>query len=434
MQISQKGVSKTLILVILGLAAVSLLFLFRGENIQTKPRETSAPPSAGAPSPREVSFTAPDGYALSATYWGSDAQPPQPAVILVHQFNSTRHDFDAFVPLLREHGYAVLAYDIRGFGESKNGPADINDFPKDVSGAVAYLKAQADVDHSRIGIIGASVGANVAFVASGSIPDIHAAVALSPSDTGARGVLLGNDVPQFSPGRILIASDEREKRDADAIFAKSGEPKEQRVYPGFGHGVGLLRSEEAQKDIISFLGRMLPPAAPSSRSDIHIPLVLHLVTHSGRVSTARDEENVRALLKKSQAIWDQAHIVFDPTFVETAFDKEAQAAVEQQAFQTLYERLPLRDGALHIVFVRTLGGLNGVAIPPSLALVADRTTVNDFRAAAHEIGHLLGLSHTSDSEARLLFRGANGTQLTEAEIDVARRTAESLRMSGATHS
>ena len=83
---------------------------------------------------------------------------------------------------------------------------------------------------------------------------------------------------------------------------------------------------------------------------------------------------------------------------------------------------------MHIFFVRTLHGINGISISPSIALVADVTTVNDFRATAHEIGHLLGLSHVFGSKSRLLFQGVNGTTLVDSEIEIAHTSAEFLEM------
>lgn len=200
---------------------------------------------------KEISFRASDGYELKATLWTSRVASA-PAIILVHQYGSNRHDFDTFVPSLLREGYIVLAYDIRGFGESQNGAVNINDFPKDVEGAITFLKSEKSLP-SRIAIIGASVGANVAFVTSGSISDISAAVSLSPSNTGARGVLMGRDISGFNPHAILIASDEREKSDADFIFNLSHDPKVEKTYPGFGHGVRLLGSPDARRDIIVFL-------------------------------------------------------------------------------------------------------------------------------------------------------------------------------------
>lgn len=425
---ASKQFLKLLIAGLIGVGVLGIFLFFRAGEDKKLLNETQT--FNNSSSGVNVSFLAADGYKLSGTYWTSDSKERRPAIILSHQFNSTRHDYDSFVPLLLKNGYAVLAYDTRGFGESKNGTANINNFPKDVLGAVDFLKKQAEVDSSRIGIIGASVGANVAFVVSGSIKEIRAAVALSPSNTGARGVLLGNDLPNFYPSRIFIASDEREKDDADFIYAKAADPKEQHIYPGFGHGIGLLRSEEAQNDILLFLERMFTADVSTPLyQDIHIPVVLHVVKNSGQISSARREDKVSALFQKAQTIWNQARIVFDVKIEETALGSNIQKAIERQNFADLYAVLPKNDRVFHIFFVRTLNGPNGISIAPSLALIADSTTVNDFRATAHEIGHLLGLSHTDDSQERLLFRGANGTELAPEEVLLARQGAELFKQS-----
>ncbi len=164
-----------------------------------------------------------------------------------------------------------------------------------------------------------------------------------------------------------------------------------------------------------------------TEEEIRIPIVLHVVRDSGLMSTTRDNENILALFEQSQAIWSQANIAFDVVVEETVLDEKVQQAVMQGNFGALYTTFPSNDSALHIFFVRTLGRANGLAVAPSLALVADVTTVNDFRATAHEVGHLLGLEHTAPDRGRLLFRGANGTNLIESEIVRARENAQLLQ-------
>ena len=162
--------------------------------------------------------------------------------------------FVAFIPTLLDNGYSVLAYDIRGFGKSSHGSASITDYPKDITGAVTFLSRQGGVAKDKIAVLGASVGANVAFVASGIDPRVKATVVLSPSNTGA---LSPSNVSNFNPHNILIASDEAEKPDANAVFAASGQVKVQKVYPGAGHGVEILKNAQAQKDILDFLKNLL---------------------------------------------------------------------------------------------------------------------------------------------------------------------------------
>lgn len=255
------SIKDNMIMIIVVLLVLAGVF-FASRWFSSGPVEEEVPvdtaSSITGPAVRDVTFTASDGYKLSGTYSLPSQGIGLPTVILVHQYNTDRHDYDTLVPKLVADGYAVLAYDTRGSGASKNGPADVKDFPKDVVGAVQFLKTQKDVDTAHIGVIGASVGANEAFIASGALADIKVAVALSPSATaGTRALLSGEGIENFHPHNILVASDEKEKADADVIFARSAEVKSQKTYPGFGHGVSILASDQAVQDILSFLQKFL---------------------------------------------------------------------------------------------------------------------------------------------------------------------------------
>lgn len=236
---------------------IGTIFFPKKTGLESKRETLSEEESPKRSGSQEVSFKATDGYDLSGTFWKTTRSASAAAVVLVHQFQSNRHDFDSFISPLLKEGYNVLAYDTRGFGQSSHGPTQINDFPKDIEGAVRFLENQASVNLQKIAVVGASVGANEAFVASGSVAQVKAAVALSPSNTGNRGVLMGFDLPNFLPRNILVASDEKEKPDADIIFAFCQEPKVQKIYPGFGHGRNLLKSPEARADVLSFLKERL---------------------------------------------------------------------------------------------------------------------------------------------------------------------------------
>ena len=100
-------------------------------------------------------------------------------------------------------------------------------------------------------------------------------------------------------------------------------------------------------------------------------------------------------------------------------------AVNFGDYRQLYKIIP-QDEAIHIFFVRDLRRINGIALGPRLVLVADVTSVNDYRATSHEIGHLLGLSHTDESRNRLMFQGVNGEKLEESEIQASRKGVNQL--------
>ncbi len=69
---------------------------------------------------------------------------------------------------LTRHGIAVLRYDDRGVGESQGvfEEARVTDFSKDAQAAFRYLATRADIDQSRIGLVGHSEGGLVALLAS----------------------------------------------------------------------------------------------------------------------------------------------------------------------------------------------------------------------------------------------------------------------------
>jgi cephalosporin-C deacetylase-like acetyl esterase len=192
----------------------------------------------------DITFVTPDNVVIKGTWYSSTNNFHAPIIILIHQYQTSRHDFDAFIPTLLTQGYSVLAYDTRNTSE-------LLDLPKDVPGAIAFVKKQNGVDPMRIGIIGASVGANIAFVAAGAVSEVKAVVLLSPGVSGVRGqVQNGSNHP---PKNVFVASDENEWAEANMIFEKAMDPKTQKIYQGMGHGVQLLRSDTARGDIMTFL-------------------------------------------------------------------------------------------------------------------------------------------------------------------------------------
>jgi uncharacterized protein len=129
------------------------------------------PPDAGY---REVTFRASDGLRLAGWYHPSQNGA---AVLVVHGGSSDRKGSVAHASLLTAHGYGVLLYDARGRGESDGSENNYGwDWAKDVSGALAFLKARDDVEPGRIGALGLSTGADVLIEVTAKRKDIAALV------------------------------------------------------------------------------------------------------------------------------------------------------------------------------------------------------------------------------------------------------------------
>jgi uncharacterized protein len=138
-----------------------------------KYRETiGAPPSADY---REVGFEATDGVAISAWY-----RPPRngATIIVVHGGGGDRTGAVAHAELLARQGYGVLLHDARGRGKSEGVQNSYGwGWPKDVAGAIAFLKTREEVDPERIGALGLSTGADILIQVAGQGTDLKAVIA-----------------------------------------------------------------------------------------------------------------------------------------------------------------------------------------------------------------------------------------------------------------
>jgi pimeloyl-ACP methyl ester carboxylesterase len=145
---------------------------------------TNVPPTAvgdetpadlGIAAHREVTFRAADGVQLSGWYVPSTNGA---AVALLHGAGSTRSDTLRHAAVLADHGYGVLLYDARGHGRSEGRAMDLGwTGESDVSGALTFLARQPDVDPGRLGVVGLSMGGEVAVGASARDGRIAAVVA-----------------------------------------------------------------------------------------------------------------------------------------------------------------------------------------------------------------------------------------------------------------
>jgi len=108
---------------------------------------------------RAVDLKASDGTILKASYFA--AAKPGPAVLLYHQSNRTRKEWDMVARQLAAAGINTLTVDVRGHGETggqeSHGEARKKQWPLDLDAAFQYLISQPGIKRDVIGIGGAGV-------------------------------------------------------------------------------------------------------------------------------------------------------------------------------------------------------------------------------------------------------------------------------------
>ncbi len=119
-----------------------------------------------------------DGLTLAGHLYLPAGQPPYPAVIICHGLISRKENHAEFACFLQGQGFAALAFDFRGHGESQ-GYLDAGTL-HDIGAAIAYLRGWPEVDVGRLAIRGSSMGGYYAIHAGAAYPDLKAVVAICP--------------------------------------------------------------------------------------------------------------------------------------------------------------------------------------------------------------------------------------------------------------
>ena len=158
---------------------------------------------------------------------------------------------------------------------------------------------------------------------------------------------------------------------------------------------------------------------------LSIPLTIFIITGNESYGSIRSEENALHLVENASRIWDQAGITLTIKNIYTISKSDVEMKIFSDTPAVFIQNIDEFDEAtINVFLVGNLGGINGIAFSGLYSVaVADYTTVYDFRALAHEVGHMLGLNHVEGSRGQLMYRGANGFNLSLVEIERARLKA-----------
>jgi len=217
-------------------------------------------------------------------------------VIFIHGEGGDRAELMGRAEMLIRHGYGALLYDRRGHGESTGGGKramgwfDVDD----ALAAVTWLQNREGIGPQRIGVLGWSVGGQIAIRAAVQSDKIRAVVADGPSLTNNRDVPhptsvwdrwgffenwiffkgleltigtpappgIANTIGAIAPRPILLiacgADQDIETRIARHYYDHADEPKVLWEIPEAHHGGGpVARPEEYEERVVEFFDQAM---------------------------------------------------------------------------------------------------------------------------------------------------------------------------------
>ena len=185
---------------------------------------------------------------------------PAPAVVMIHMLQRSRRDWDAAAAQLAAAGIGALTIDLRGHGESVGAAGqDLAAMVQDVKAARRFLSTRSDVQ-GRIGLAGASLGANLAVLAAADDQAVASLALLSPS-LDYRGLRIEAAMKKYGARPVLmVASDEDAyaARSARDLQKAGGGKREALMLSQAGHGTMMLvRNPELTASLVDWFRRTL---------------------------------------------------------------------------------------------------------------------------------------------------------------------------------
>jgi len=224
-------------------------------------------------STREVELYAADGYRITGThYFIPDRSGP--ALFLLHMLGGKHADWDSFLPILEKAGIkSIFAVDLRGHGGSNirkpvGGKSDsvsnvnwrdfteddFKDVVNDLDVAWDFLKKSSSTDTTRMGVMGASIGANYAAIFASDHPDVKSLALLSPGVI-YRGVEFLEAVERYGARPVLFAASREDEYSANSCKKlkeiSAGTPAHLEILKGSAHGTYLIENNPGFKHFLS---------------------------------------------------------------------------------------------------------------------------------------------------------------------------------------
>ncbi len=251
------------IITIIGLS--DLMFLSGSKPNQ----DQSTSQIVNEPVMEKVFFKTSDNKQITADYFRVDkSKYPEPNgwLVLTHMMPATKESWNALAKIFQDLGYESLAVDLRGHGESEEGPDGFLNFPDsehqksiyDLEAAIEFLRAKGG-KAGKISFIGASIGANLSLQYISEHQEFETAVLLSPG-FNYRGIKTESMAKKLKSGQkvffISSVDDGVNSVEVNQLFSEAPQDvkKEIKIYEFGGHGTDILKNQpELEALIINFI-------------------------------------------------------------------------------------------------------------------------------------------------------------------------------------
>lgn len=245
---------------------------FAGGSTASKPAASKV---AAFPSAATVATA--DGLTLQASY-GQPAKPSTNGVVFVHMNGRSKEDWAGLADACWHAGSWVVTVDLRGMGANVPAggvaapltPDDYQKMTQDVNAAVAFLRGKGV---TKVTLVGAELGANLAINAAADDAAVVDTVLLSPGMV-YQGVIATDAVKRYGARPLLMVASADDAYAAQSVSRfdqlASGD-KHVEMYETAGKGTRMLnRQPELEGYVVGWIGthwapaEAKPSAAPSS--------------------------------------------------------------------------------------------------------------------------------------------------------------------------
>jgi fermentation-respiration switch protein FrsA (DUF1100 family) len=164
---------------------------------------------------RPVSYFS-EGVRMSATFYLPDGAAPGrrlPGVVLCHGFTAIKElILPDYARRFVDAGFAALAFDYRGFGESEGERGRLlwPEQVQDIRNSITFMETLNEVDPERLGLWGTSYGAANVIQAAGIDSRARCVVAQVGFGDGGRR-FRARPAAETAPMRAIIANDRRQR-------------------------------------------------------------------------------------------------------------------------------------------------------------------------------------------------------------------------------